>query len=86
MTGIATGSIGTEGHAVAKPLQAKKRALARLGSDCDRALDLPLPSMCDSAAAARHGYTAPLRRGCARLCCAPALLRPAIALPASSSY
>ena len=32
MTGIATGSIGTEGHAVAKPLQAKKRALARLGS------------------------------------------------------
>ena len=24
MTGIATGSIGTEGHAVAKPLQAKK--------------------------------------------------------------
>ena len=64
MTGIATGSIGTEGHAVAKPLQAKKRALARLGSDCDRALDLPLPSMCDSAAAARHSYTAPLRRGC----------------------
>jgi hypothetical protein len=59
MIGVATGSIGTEGHAVAKPLQAKKRALARLGSDCDRALDLPLPSMCDSAAAARHGYTAP---------------------------
>jgi hypothetical protein len=55
MIGIATGPIGTESHAVATPLQAKKR----LGSDCDRAFDLPLPSMCDSAAAARHDYTAP---------------------------
>jgi hypothetical protein len=44
MIGIATGSIRTEGHAVATPLQRdtiQKRALWRLGSDCDRAPDLP---------------------------------------------
>ena len=60
MTGIATGSIRTEGHAVATPLQRdtiQKRALWRLGSDCDRAPDLPPPSMARQRRV--HGYTAP---------------------------
>ena len=52
---IATGSIPTEGHAVAEGHDPKKSPVAsgvrlRQGS---------LPSMCDSGAAARHGYTAP---------------------------
>jgi hypothetical protein len=62
MIGIATGSIRTEGHAVATPLQRdtiQKRALWRLGSDCDRAPDLPPPSMCVSAAAARSRLHCP---------------------------
>ena len=64
MIGLRRGQFGPKATPLLHRHEAKKRALARLGSDCDRALDLPLPSMCDSAAAARHGYTAPLRRGC----------------------
>ena len=62
MIGLRRGQFGPK----ATPSQRDtiQRALWHLGSDCDRAFDLPLPSMCDSAAAARHGYTAPLRRGC----------------------
>jgi hypothetical protein len=43
----------------------KKKSPGCLGADCDRALDLPPPSMCDSAAAARSNVdTAPLQRPC----------------------
>ena len=62
MTGIATGSIRTEGHAVATPLQRdtiQKRALWRLGSDCDRLPTCRPPSMCVSAAAARSRLHCP---------------------------